>query len=92
MNTGGFFLRPKIIFMKKIFFIVMIMITTGLISCGDHSDKTPASKDSVVSGNSNALDSAANNGILPPSAAPGNAGNSSLADTTYKKTKDSLKK
>jgi hypothetical protein len=24
--------------------------------------------------------------VLPPSAAPGNAGNSSLADTTYKDT------
>jgi len=78
--------------MKKIFFILLVMTTTGLISCGNQSDKKPASADSVVSGNSNAIDSAANNGILPPSAAPGNAGNSSLADTTYKKPKDSLKK
>ena len=78
--------------MKKIFFILLVMTTTGLISCGNQSDKKPASADSVVTGNSNAIDSAANNGILPPSAAPGNAGNSSLADTTYKQPKDSLKK
>jgi hypothetical protein len=78
--------------MKKLFFIILVAMTTGLISCGNDSEKTPAVKDSVSSGSSNAIDSAANNGILPPSAAPGNAGNSSLADTTYKKTKDSLKK
>ena len=39
----------------------------------------------------NSIDSAANNGIIPPSSSPSNATNSSLADTTYP-AKDSLKR
>ena len=73
--------------MKKIFLACFVLATLVVASCENHSDNA-VKKDSVTSPDP---DSAANNGILPPSAAPGNAGNSSLADTTYK-AKDSIKK
>jgi hypothetical protein len=72
--------------MKKILpasFALAVLVA----SCQNHTDHT-VKKDSVTS---SSPDSAANNGILPPSAAPGNAGNSSLADTSYK-AGDSTKK
>jgi hypothetical protein len=42
--------------------------------------------------NNGGPDSAANNGILPPSGSPANANNSSLADTTYKAKDSGVKK
>jgi hypothetical protein len=66
-------------------FLIFLFIATHLvfISCNGSSNQTPPkSTDTTV--NAGGPDSAANNGILPPSAAPGNANNSSLADTTYK--------
>jgi hypothetical protein len=69
--------------MKKYFFITSL---TGLMifaSCGNSSHGS-ADK------NANSIDSAANNGIIPPSSSPSNATNSSLADTAYP-AKDSLK-
>ena len=60
------------------------------ISCNGNSGNSVKPADSSGSTNSNSPDSAANNGILTPSAAPGNATNSSLADTAYH-AKDSLK-
>jgi hypothetical protein len=73
--------------MKKLFPAFFALTVLIIASCQNHSDNS-VKKDSVTS---SSPDSAANNGILPPSAAPGNAGNSSLADTTYK-AKDSVKK
>ena len=73
--------------MKKSLLFLVIALFMVLISCSDGSSNS-VQKDSVTNAGP---DSAANNGILPPSAAPGNAGNSSLADTTYK-AKDSTKK
>ena len=76
--------------MKKICVIYFTVMALVFSSC-NNSTGTPAKPtDSSGSTGSNSPDSAANNGILPPSAAPGNATNSSLADSTYK-TKDSLK-
>ena len=74
--------------MKKLIFSVFISTVLILASCGNSADTPPKNTDTAVS---SGPDSAANNGIIPPSAAPGNAGNSSLADTTYK-SKDSVKK
>jgi hypothetical protein len=69
--------------MKKISGISFGFITLILMSCGS-GNSNQKTTDTVSA--SSSIDSAANNGILPPSAAPGNAGNSSLADTTYKDT------
>jgi hypothetical protein len=69
--------------MKKLFIVFLAIFTMALGSCGSGADSKPKSADTISSGTSS-LDSAANNGVIPPSAAPGNAGNSSLADTTYK--------
>ena len=74
--------------MKKLLLPALTSITIILTSCGNSSDTPAKNTDTVVSAGP---DSAANNGIIPPSAAPGDAGNSSLADTAYK-SKDSLKK
>ncbi len=76
--------------MKKIYLISCIVIAVFFSSC--HSDASSSSKavDSSGTKASGSVDSAANNGIIPPSAAPGNATNSSLADTTYK-VKDTAK-
>jgi hypothetical protein len=77
--------------MKKIIIISFLSMTTVFGSCGDNSgNESPKSSDSVSPAGSASLDSAANNGILPPSAAPGNANNSSLADSSYP-AGDSLK-
>jgi hypothetical protein len=77
----------KIPGMNKSIFSLATVLFLLLASC-NNSSSTNVQKDSVTNAGP---DSAANNGILPPSAAPGNAGNSSLADTTYK-AKDSTKK
>jgi hypothetical protein len=70
--------------MKKISGISIGFITLILMSCG--SGNSSQKSVDTVSAASSSIDSAANNGVIPPSAAPGNAGNSSLADTTYKDT------
>jgi len=70
--------------MKNISGIFFVLLVLSCLSCGNaNSDQKPVD---TVAAASPSIDSAANNGILPPSAAPGNAGNSSLADTTYKDT------
>ena len=73
--------------MRKTFLASLALAVLVAASCHNNPDNT-IKKDSVANPSP---DSAANNGILPPSAAPGNANNSSLADTTYK-AKDSVKK
>lgn len=72
--------------MKKTVFILFAAVVMAIGSCNNNSS-TGSQKDSVTN---SSPDSAANNGILPPPANPGDAGNSSLADTTYK-AKDSAK-
>jgi hypothetical protein len=74
----------KSFFMKKIAGIFLGFISLLMVSCGN-GNSSQKSVD-TASAASSSIDSAANNGVLPPSAAPGNAGNSSLADTTYKDT------
>ena len=71
--------------MKKLLILSFACIALGLNSCGNGGDTKKPAADSA-SPASSSIDSAANNGVLPPSAAPGNAGNSSLADTTYMDT------
>lgn len=71
--------------MKKLLIVSFACIMCALYSCGSGADSKKPAVDSA-SRASSSIDSAANNGVLPPSAAPGNAGNSSLADTTYKDT------
>ncbi len=66
--------------MKKISGLFLSIIVLALVSCGS-PNANQKSADTIAA---SSIDSAANNAILPPSAAPGNAGNSSLADTTYK--------
>jgi hypothetical protein len=77
--------------MKKLLVVILVFSGLMLTSCGDHTNTSGAAVDSLHTGNTDGTDSAANNGVLPPSGAPGNANNSSLADTTYK-TKDSTHK
>jgi hypothetical protein len=72
--------KPENHYMKKIYQTAIAVAFMILGSCNNNSDTT-VQRDSVTGPSP---DSAANNGILPPSAAPGNAGNSSLADTAYK--------
>lgn len=75
--------------MKKLFISSFTGLTLLLCSCNNNTGTTvQAPKDSTAN---SSPDSTANNGIIPPSAAPGNANNSSLADTTYK-TNDTSKK
>ena len=69
--------------MKKLFAVSSLAM---LLIFGSCHNKAAAPAPASTAG----PDSAANNGILPPSAAPGDATNSSLADTTYK-GKDSSK-
>ncbi len=76
----------KIFFMKNLFYGFLMVLAVATDSCANNSSSAPA-KDSATSVGP---DSAAKNGMIPPSAAPGNAGNSSLADSTYK-SKDSNK-
>jgi hypothetical protein len=85
----------QIIFMKKLFIVAFLLSGLILSSCGNGGNTPAAPTDSAKTAPSNAIDSAANNNVLPPSSSPGDANNSSLADTTYKaksKSKDSLKK
>jgi hypothetical protein len=73
--------------MKKISGIFLSVLALAWMSCGNpNANQKPAD---TTSATSSSVDSAANNGIIPPSAAPGNANNSSLADTTYKDTSNS---
>jgi len=74
--------------MKKTGFILFAAVVMAIGSCNNNS-ATGTQKDSVVP---SSPDSAANNGILPPSANPGDAGNSSLADTAYKANDTTKKK
>jgi hypothetical protein len=69
--------------MKKLFTISLSTVFLILGSCHNKATAPPAA-------GTGSPDSAANNSILPPSAAPGNATNSSMADTTYK-ARDSSK-
>jgi hypothetical protein len=76
--------------MKKLFIVSLAAMTLIFSSCRNNSG-TPG-----AAAGSGSPDSAANNGVLPPSAAPENANNSSLADTAYLardsiKVRDSLK-
>jgi hypothetical protein len=68
--------------MKKFIIASSLLVSFLFCSCGNHSEAPASATDTVSKAGP---DSAANNGILPPSAAPGNAGNSSLADTAYHK-------
>jgi hypothetical protein len=68
--------------MKKVYITLFAGTLLLFCSCSNQSG-TAAPKDSTAN---SSPDSAANNAIIPPSAAPGNANNSSLADTTYKAT------
>ncbi len=76
--------------MKKISVVSIFAIVIIMGSCSGPSTNSAKPADSTGSG-ATGPDSAANNGIIPPSASPGNAGNSSLADTSYHAT-DSAKR
>jgi hypothetical protein len=76
----------NIFIMKKLFAVSFLAM---LLIFGSCHNKAAAPVVAPASGTASP-DSAANNGILPPSASPGDATNSSLADTTYK-GKDSSK-
>jgi hypothetical protein len=69
--------------MKKLFIISFTLLTIGLESCGSGNNTVHKTMDTVSAG-APSIDSAANNSVIPPSANPANAGNSSLADTAYK--------
>jgi hypothetical protein len=75
--------------MKKILVVSIAVLSCIFSSCGGQSGDSAKPTDSSAT-TTKSPDSAANNAIVPPSAAPGNASNSSLADTTYK-GKDSSK-
>ena len=68
--------------MKKISVVSIIAMVIIMSACNGSSTNPAKPADSTGS-SATGPDSAANNGIIPPSAAPGNAGNSSLADTSY---------
>ena len=72
--------------MKKLFIISFVVMTMVFGSCNDGSNSVPKKSDTVTT--PAGPDSAANNAILPPASSPGDANNSSLADTAYK-AKDS---
>ncbi|MEJ0082457.1 MAG: hypothetical protein WDM78_16235 [Puia sp.] len=77
--------------MKNILVLSFAAMLLIFVSCNNsNSQATPRNTDSTA--NSGGPDSAANNGILPPSGSPANANNSSLADTTYKSKDSSSKK
>jgi hypothetical protein len=70
-------------YMKKISVVLIFaMVIIIMNSCSGPSADTAKPADSTGT-KATGPDSAANNGIIPPSASPGNANNSSLADTTY---------
>jgi hypothetical protein len=76
--------------MKKIVVVSFAAAALFFVSCGGQSGDSAKPTDSAATP-AKSPDSAANNAIIPPSAAPGNANNSSLADTTYK-AKDTSRK
>ena len=76
--------------MKKIYLVSYTVIALFFSSCHNNSANSAKPVDSSGTTGSGSVDSAANNGIIPPSEAPGNATNSSLADTAYK-VKDTSK-
>jgi hypothetical protein len=77
--------------MKNIFILSFAAMLLVFVSCSNSNNQTaPKSTDTTV--NNGGPDSAANNGILPPSGSPANANNSSLADTTYKAKDSGAKK
>lgn len=81
--------------MKNISLLAFIFSGLMISSCGNGSPAPVSPVDSAKATPSSSIDSAANNSVLPPSSAAGNANNSSVADTTYKskpKLKDSVKK
>jgi hypothetical protein len=71
------------IVMKKIYILYLTVICLVIVSCSNGNESNHPVTDSVSSPASSSPDSAANNGILPPSGDPANAGNSSLADSSY---------
>jgi hypothetical protein len=77
--------------MKKIIVVSFAIAALFFVSCSGQSGNSTKPTDSAAAPAAKSPDSAANNAIIPPSAAPGNATNSSLADTTYK-AKDSSRK
>ncbi len=68
--------------MKKISVVSIFGMVIIMSSCSGPSTNPAKPSDSTGSV-ATGPDSAANNGIIPPSSAPGNANNSSLADTAY---------
>jgi hypothetical protein len=66
--------------MKKMMVLSGISLALVLNACQSGGSSADA-KDTVLKAGP---DSAANNGVLPPSASPGDANNSSLADSAYK--------
>jgi hypothetical protein len=68
--------------MKKLLIVSFAVISLIVGSCHGSGSTGASKSDTTIT--TGGPDSAANNGIIPPSAAPGNANNSSLADTTYK--------
>ena len=77
--------------MKNFIVLTLAALVLVFVSCNNSSDQSaPKSTDTTV--NNGGPDSAANNGILPPSGSPANADNSSLADTTYKAKDTGTKK
>jgi len=65
--------------MKKIIKVVCAAAFLTFGSCGDKTDTTTSKGTDTT-----AIDSSANNGILPPPSTNSSADNSSLADTLYK--------
>lgn len=85
-----FYTVSEMIYMKN-FPSFLFAVLLVLASCnGSGNQANPKSSDTTV--NNGGPDSAANNGILPPSGAVGNANNSSLSDTSYKARDSSGKK
>jgi hypothetical protein len=77
--------------MKNILILSLTALLLVFVSCNNsHNQTAPKSSDTTVK--NVGPDSAANNGILPPSGAVDNANNSSLADTTYKAKDSGVKK
>jgi hypothetical protein len=74
--------------MRNFIMLIFATMVLSFVSCNDSGDQK-ASKSTDTAVNNGGPDSAANNGILPPSGSPANANNSSLADTAYKVKKDS---
>jgi len=69
--------------MKKRSIIAFTLVIFCLVSCSNNNTSDHKTTD-TASASAPQFDSAANNGVIPPSGNPANADNSSLADTTYK--------